>query len=94
MRKRIRGEVTSNKMDKTIKVRTERMVKHPRYGKYLHRHSSFLAHDSHEEAREGDTVEIEETRPLSKRKRWRLVRIVERGARGEADRRREEESMV
>jgi len=90
MKKRIRGEVTSDKMDKTIVVSTERWVRHPRYGKYLRRHSSFMAHDAHEEAREGDTVEIEETRPLSKKKRWRLVRIVERSEQAKADRRERE----
>jgi len=78
MRKRRQGVVTSDKMDKTIVVSVDRFIKHPRYEKYLRRNSSFYAHDEHEEADEGDTVEIIETRPQSKKKRWRLNRIVER----------------
>ena len=78
MRKKRQGIVTSDKMDKTIVVSVERFVKHPMYEKYIGRNSSFYAHDEHDEAREGDRVEILETRPLSKKKRWRLNRIIER----------------
>jgi small subunit ribosomal protein S17 len=70
--------VKSDKMDKTITVTVERLVKHPRYGKYVRRKSTFMAHNPHNTAREGDLVEIESTRPLSRRKRWRLVRVVRR----------------
>jgi len=78
MRKRRQGVVTSDKMDKTIVVSVDRFIKHPRYEKYLRKNSSFYAHDEHNEAGEGDTVEIIECRPLSKKKRWRLNRILER----------------
>jgi len=76
------GRVVSDKMEKTITVLVERRVKHPRYKKYIRRHSKFYAHDEREEAREGDLVRIVETRPLSRLKRWRLVEIIERGERG------------
>lgn len=72
------GIVTSTKMDKTITVEVRRMMKHSMYDKYIERSSKFLAHDEDEEASEGDTVRIVETRPISKRKRWRLADIVER----------------
>jgi len=78
MRRRAQGIVKSDKMDKTISVVVERLVRHPRYGKYVRRRSTFKAHDSHNEARAGDLVEIEESRPLSKTKCWRLLRIVRR----------------
>ena len=77
-KKKVHGVVESDRMQKSIKVRAERLVKHPRYGKYVRRHSTFIAHDPHDDARVGDVVEIEQTRPLSKTKRWRLVRIVRR----------------
>ena len=76
------GVVTSDRMEKTISVRVDRMVQHPRYKKYLLRHVTFKAHDEKREAREGDLVEIMETRPLSKTKNWRLVRVVERSRAG------------
>jgi small subunit ribosomal protein S17 len=76
----MRGVVKSDKMDKTISVEVERLVKHPHYGKYVRRHSRFLVHDPRNEATEGDVVEIESTRPLSRRKRWRLVRVMRRKA--------------
>ena len=79
-RKRARGVVKSDKMDKTITVTVQRLVKDPRYGKYLRRKATFMAHNPHNYAREGDLVEIESTRPLSRRKCWRLVRILRRGA--------------
>ena len=72
------GKVTSNKMDKSIVVAIERQVKHPIYHKFVKRTSTFMAHDEKNEAEIGDTVKISETRPLSKRKRWRLVEIIEK----------------
>lgn len=71
------GVVTSNKMQKTIVVEVHRRVRHPVYKRIVTRRSKFLAHDEHGKAREGDTVRIVETRPLSKRKRWRLEEIVQ-----------------
>ncbi|GAB4159553.1 MAG: hypothetical protein Kow00107_08010 [Planctomycetota bacterium] len=75
-RKSVIGVVASDKMDKTITVRVERLVQHPKYKKFIRRWTALKAHDENNEARIGDTVEIMETRPLSKTKRWRLVRIV------------------
>ena len=72
------GVVTSAKTLKTITVEVQRVFKHEKYGKYLRRRKRYLAHDEQSTAREGDTVEIESTRPLSKRKRWRLLRVVTR----------------
>lgn len=72
------GVVVSDKMDKTITVKVRRQMKHPMYDKYIERSSNMLAHDEDETAGEGDTVRIIETRPLSKRKRWRLLEIIER----------------
>jgi len=66
-------------MDKTISVRVERLYKHAKYDKYVRSHSKFLAHDEESKALEGDVVEIDSTRPLSKRKRWRLTRVVSTG---------------
>jgi small subunit ribosomal protein S17 len=68
--------VTSDKMNKTRRVEIPRLVKHPRYGKYIKRRTVCHVHDEQNESRLGDTVEIMETRPLSKTKNWRLVRIV------------------
>ena len=85
MRRRAQGVVKSDKMDKTISLVVERLVRHPRYGKYVRQRSTFKAHDSHNEARVGDLVEIEESRPLSKTKCWRLLRIVRRAQSQEAD---------
>jgi small subunit ribosomal protein S17 len=70
------GVVTSDKMNKTRRVEIARLVKHPRYGKYIRRRTVCHVHDENNESRMGDTVEIMETRPLSKTKSWRLVRIV------------------
>ncbi|MEO6832825.1 MAG: 30S ribosomal protein S17 [Chitinophagaceae bacterium] len=70
------GLVTSDKMDKTITVMVERKVKHPMYGKFLKKSSSFHAHDENNSAGTGDTVKIMETRPMSKTKRWRLVEVI------------------
>lgn len=74
------GIVTSDVRQKTIRVEVKRLVKHPRYGKYIFRSTNLHAHDEKNEAKKGDRVEITETRPLSKQKRWRLVKIVERAA--------------
>ncbi|MFM2111305.1 MAG: 30S ribosomal protein S17 [Gammaproteobacteria bacterium] len=74
------GRVVSNKMNKTIAVEIERLVKHPRYGKYIRRTTKLLAHDETNESREGDTVTIAECRPLSRNKSWRLVSVVERAS--------------
>ncbi len=75
------GVVTSTKMQKTIVVQVTRTVRHPLYGRYIRVHKKFYAHDEHGEARPGDTVRIVETRPLSRRKRWRLVEILSRSTR-------------
>ncbi len=72
------GIVASNKMQKTITVRVERKLQHPIYGKFIKRSTKFMAHDEHQECNIGDLVKIEETRPLSKRKSWKLVEIIER----------------
>ena len=72
------GEVVSNKMDKSISVAVVRRVKHPVYGKYIKRTMKLMAHDEKNASNEGDVVKIMETRPLSGKKRWRLVEIVER----------------
>ncbi len=72
------GTVVSDKMDKTVVVAVDRLVRHPLYKKVIRRTSKFYAHDEHNECRVGDIVEIMETRPLSKLKRWRVVRIVQR----------------
>jgi len=71
------GEVISDKMDKTISVLIYRMVKHPKYGKYMKKTSVFKAHDEKNQAKIGDIVKIRETRPLSKTKRWALAEVVE-----------------
>ena len=78
LRKTRVGKVVSDKMDKTIVVAIEDNVKHPKYGKVIKRTIRLKAHDENNECREGDTVKIMETRPLSKDKRWRLVEIIEK----------------
>lgn len=78
LRKERVGTVVSNKMQKSITVAVDRKVKHPMYGKFVHKTTKFMAHDEKNEAGIGDTVRIMETRPLSKNKRWRLVEIVEK----------------
>jgi small subunit ribosomal protein S17 len=70
------GIVTSDKMSKTRRVEIPRLVKHQRYGKYIRRRAICHVHDEKNESRQGDTVEIMETRPLSKTKHWRLTRVV------------------
>ncbi|HUQ21078.1 MAG TPA: 30S ribosomal protein S17 [Gemmatimonadaceae bacterium] len=72
------GVVVSDKMDKTVVVSIERRVQHPVYGKMVRRTKRLKAHDENNDAKNGDTVRIMETRPLSKHKRWRLVEIMER----------------
>jgi small subunit ribosomal protein S17 len=79
-RKERQGKVIANKMAKTIIVRVERRFPHPRYKKVITAYSKFYAHDEKGEAKVGDLVLIQETRPLSKLKRWRLTQIVERSA--------------
>lgn len=74
------GMVVSDKMEKTIKVLIYRLVKHPKYGKYIRKTSVFTAHDEKNQAQVGDKVKIFETRPLSKTKRWKLAEIVEKSA--------------
>src|SRR5579859_7866585 len=73
------GEVISNTMSKTIIVRVERRFPHPKFKKVVTGYKKFYAHDEKNEAKVGDRVRIEETRPLSKTKRWRLVEVVKRG---------------
>ncbi len=75
-RKTIIGIVSSDKMDKTITVTVERIVQHARYKKYIKRYSKLKAHDENGDAHIGDSVEIMETRPISKTKTWRLVRVI------------------
>lgn len=72
------GRVVSNRMDKTVTVRLERLVKHPLYGKYVRRSSKVHAHDADNTCNEGDTVRIEQTRPISKSKAWQVIEVVER----------------
>ena len=72
------GKIVSNQSNKTVIVLTERLVKHPFYGKFIKRSTKFMAHDEKNECNMGDTVKIMEVRPLSKMKRWRLVQILER----------------
>ncbi|MBR6880702.1 MAG: 30S ribosomal protein S17 [Clostridiales bacterium] len=78
LRKSRVGIVTSDKMDKTITVSVVEHVKHPLYGKIMKRTYKLKAHDENNEAKEGDKVQVMETRPISKDKRWRLVQIVEK----------------
>jgi len=76
IRKTLVGEVVSDKMDKTVVVRTVSRVPHPRFGKIVKHTAKFHAHDEKNEAKTGDKVRITETRPLSKTKRWRLVEVL------------------
>lgn len=76
----VTGRVISDKMDKTITVLVERKVPHPLYGKYVKRSTKLHAHDEQNECNEGDTVSIEECRPISKSKSWRLVKVLERAS--------------
>ena len=78
VRRTVTGKVVSNRMDKTATVLIERRVKHPVYGKYIRRSTKLHVHDAQNACQEGDTVTIEECRPLSKSKSWRLVEVVGR----------------
>jgi small subunit ribosomal protein S17 len=80
VRKVMRGMVMSNKMDKTVVVQVNRKVRHPIYEKFVSKRSKLYAHDEKSEAGVGDIVEITQTRPLSKLKRWRLLRIVQKAS--------------
>jgi small subunit ribosomal protein S17 len=73
----VKGRVVSNKMDKSITVLIERLVPHPVYGKYVRRSTRLLAHDENNICQEGDLVTLTSCRPLSKRKTWRLVEVLE-----------------
>ena len=75
-RRMVQGVVVSDKMDKTIVVRTERLTVHPVYKKFMRRFTKYYAHDENNTAKEGDKVEIALTRPLSKKKRWRLFQVL------------------
>jgi small subunit ribosomal protein S17 len=72
------GKVVSDRMDKTITVAVDRQIKHPIYGKFITKTTKYLAHDEENDAKTGDVVQIMSTRPLSKRKTWRLVDVLER----------------
>lgn len=76
----IQGVVASDRMAKSITVSIERVFRHPKYGKYIKRHEKIHAHDEANDARVGDKVELMESRPLSKSKRWRLLRVIERAS--------------
>ncbi len=77
----VNGRVISDKRDKTLTVLVERRVKHPLYGKFIRRSTKLHAHDEQNEGRQGDWVAVQECRPMSKRKAWRLVEVLERAAR-------------
>lgn len=79
-RKVLNGIVVSDKMQKTVVVDVQTTRRHPLYGKVLRRSKKYLAHDEQEECREGDAVRIEESRPLSRRKRWRVIEITRRAS--------------
>ena len=74
------GRVVSDKMDKTVSVAIERLIKHPMYGKFIRRTSKVLAHDANNECKAGDRVSISECKPISKNKSWAVVDVVERAA--------------
>lgn len=78
VKRTLTGRVVSNKMDKSVTVLIERRVKHPKYGKFVRKSSKIHAHDDGNQCQEGDVVTIEECRPISKTKAWRLVEVVER----------------
>ncbi len=78
--RKIIGRVVSNKMDKTVSVAIERLIKHPVYGKYIRRTSKVLAHDENNSCNEGDRVAISECRPISKHKSWKVVDMAEQVA--------------
>ena len=80
VKRTITGRVVSDKMDKTVSVAVERLIKHPMYGKYIRRTTKVLAHDAKNECKLGDRVTIAECRPISKSKSWAVVDVVERAA--------------
>jgi small subunit ribosomal protein S17 len=77
-RRRLTGHVVKDKMNKTVTVRVDRMVRHPLYGKYVRRSTNYHVHDENNECHTGDTVLIEESRPISKTKSWKVAQLVER----------------
>lgn len=77
-RRLVRGQVTSNKMQKTLVVEVHRKVRHPLYEKYVSKRTKLYVHDEKNEAQIGDVVEVMQTRPMSAQKRWRLIRIVQK----------------
>ena len=78
--RRLTGRVVSNKMQKTITVEIERLIRHEPYGKFIRRTTKLLAHDEKGESREGDLVTIAPCRPLSRRKSWQLIEVVEKAS--------------
>ena len=80
VRRTITGRVVSDKMDKSVSVAIERLIKHPVYGKYIRRTSKVMAHDETNQCKAGDRVTISECRPISKNKSWSVVSVVERAA--------------
>ncbi len=74
------GRVVSDKMDKTVSVSIERLIKHPTYGKYIRRTSKVMAHDENNECKTGDRVALSECRPVSRNKSWQVVNVIERAA--------------
>jgi small subunit ribosomal protein S17 len=79
-RRVLQGVVTSDAMNKTITIQVERLQKHPKYHKYIRRHTKYHVHDEQNDANIGDQVEIAECRPMSKLKRWRLIKVLGRSA--------------
>jgi small subunit ribosomal protein S17 len=80
VRKKLTGVVVSRKMDKTVTVLVGRLKKHSTYGKYIKRQTKYMVHDPQNRCSEGNRVRIIETRPISKRKRWQVLEIIEKGA--------------
>jgi small subunit ribosomal protein S17 len=78
LKRSLAGRVASDKMDKTVTVVIERLVRHPVYGKYVRRTTKLHVHDEHNDCRQGDLIMIEPCRPFSKTKSWRLVKVLER----------------
>lgn len=78
MKKKIKGKVLSNKMEKSIVVKVDRMIKYPIYGKFVKRKTKLYAHDEYNECNIGDLVEIFETKPISKKKHWKLFKIIKK----------------
>lgn len=78
--KTVHGTVIKNNSAKTITVQSERLIKYPKFGKYIRRNSSYKVHDEKNEAQVGDEIDITETRPLSKSKKWRLLKIIKKAS--------------